>query len=140
MQPPRPQRQRLQFHRRGSDKGPECHGSDDDAQHIGDVVPIDGNVARAASLDAAVLLRFHDAREGGGDGVGGSFRRGGRRGAGGDSEGVDEFEDEEAGEGAAEVGDAIGKWGSVRVFERTRTKREVGSGLTWRGESCRCHR
>lgn len=108
MQPPRPQRQRLQLHRRGSDIGPECHGPDDHAQDIRNVIPIDSNVARAASLDAAMLFHFCDAGKGGGDGGGGCFERGGRRGAGSDGEGVDELEDEEAGESAAEVGDAMG--------------------------------
>lgn len=106
-QPPRPQRQRLQLHRRRPDKRPERHGADDDAQHVRDVVTVDGNITGPASVDAAVFFGLGDAGKGRCDGVG-CFERGGGRGrAGGDGEGVDEFEDEEAGKGAAEVGNAV---------------------------------
>ena len=66
-----------------------------------------------------MLFGFCDAGEGGGyEGAFEVFRvgRGGGiwRVAGRDCEGVYEFEDEEAGEGAAEVGDAVEKIVSVK--------------------------
>ena len=70
----------------------------------------------------SVLLGLEDAGEGLGDQVADETRRRvlGVRGrvAGGAGEGVDEFEDEEAGEGAAEVGDAVhvvSKWHICRA-------------------------
>lgn len=68
------------------------------------------NIANTTAVDAAVLFGFKDAAEGFGDEVafeGIEIRGGGGRVAGGDGEVVDEFEDEEAREGAAEVADAI---------------------------------
>jgi len=51
-----------------------------------------------------VLFGLEHAAEGFGDGVAFEVRgREGRRGAGGEAEHIHEFEDEEAGEGAAEV-------------------------------------
>jgi len=54
-----------------------------------------------------VLVGFEGAVERGGEGEFGG--EGGWRIAGGAGEVVDEFQDEEAGEGAAEVGDADGR-------------------------------
>ena len=60
-----------------------------------------------------MLFGFRDAGKGGGDGGRGEFQvkggedGGGRGDAGCARKGVDEFEDEEAREGAAEVGDAV---------------------------------
>lgn len=53
-----------------------------------------------------MLFGLCDAGEGGSDDFGGAFWGYLSRMTGGDGEVVDEFEDEEAGEGAAEVGDA----------------------------------
>ncbi len=111
--PPSPQRQSLQLQRRGTDIAPKSHHADDDAKDIGDVIPIPGDIARARAGEAAGLLRFEDAGKGRGDEVAFEgrevFGRFEGRVAGGEGEVVDEFEDEEAGEGAAEVGDAVGR-------------------------------
>lgn len=112
-QPPSPQRQSLQLQRRGTDIAPESHHADDDAYNIGDVIPIPGDIARARAGEAAGFLRFEDAGEWRGDEVAFEGREvfGGFEGrvAGGEGEMVDEFENEEAGEGAAQIGDAIGR-------------------------------
>lgn len=68
------------------------------------------NVAGTAAIDAAVLLGFEYAAEGLRDEVAleGVWLRGaGGRVAGRDGEGVDELEDEETRESAAEVADAV---------------------------------
>ncbi len=106
-QPPCSERQRLQLHRRRSDIPPKRHYAYDHTHHIRHIITVSGDIADSAAVDASVLFGFGDAGEGGGDKR--RFEvceRGERRGAGGDGEEVDEFEDEEAGEGAAEVGDA----------------------------------
>lgn len=111
--PPSPQRQSLQLQRRGTDIAPESYHADDDAKDIGDVIPIPGDIARARAGEAAGFLRLEDAGKGRGNEVAFEGREvfGGFEGrvAGGEGEVVDEFEDEEAGEGAAEVGDAVGR-------------------------------
>ena len=108
-QSPRSERQSLQFQGGRLDKGPEGHGSYDHTQDVGDVVAIPSDIAGSAAVDTAFLVCFQSAGEGGRDkgvfeGVGGRWRC--RRYAGGFCEEVDEFEDEEARECAAEVGHA----------------------------------
>jgi len=89
---------------------PKRDAADNHTHHICNVIPVALNITRAAAGDAAVLVGFEGAAEGRGDQGGGEGGRrgrgGGRRDAGRDCEVVDEFEDEEAREGAAEVGDA----------------------------------
>ena len=68
------------------------------------------DIASTAAVDTAVLLSFEDAAEGLCNEV--SLQHVRFRSAGGwvascDGEGVDELEDEEAGESAAEVADAV---------------------------------
>jgi hypothetical protein len=80
------------------------------------------NVADSTTIDAAVLFGFGDTVEWRRDEVAldhVEFRRGSGRLASSDGESVDEFEDEESGESAAEVADA------VKVISRvsTNTKR-----------------
>ena len=112
--PPRPQRQRLQLQRRGLDKAPERHNADDDTHDVHDVVAVGLDVADAAPLYAAVFLARGCAREGRGVGQERAAEFGGQdvvwpgRCAGCFCEEVDEFEDEEAREGAAEIGDTWG--------------------------------
>lgn len=110
--PPRPQRQRLQLQRRRLDEAPERDDADDDTHDIHNIVPVSLDVADAATGNAAVFVCAGRAREGGGFGEKGTLEfivenvAWSRRLAGGDGEVVDEFEDEEAREGTAEVGDA----------------------------------
>ena len=110
-QPPRPQRQRLQPHRGRSDVQYKSNHADDHTHYIGDVIPIPLDDTNARAVNATVLLGLGHAGEGGGDeialkgleilgGFEGWITRRGR-------EGVDEFEDEEAGECAAQVGNAV---------------------------------
>jgi hypothetical protein len=68
------------------------------------------DIASTAAVDTAVLLSFKDAAERLCNKVSlQHVRFGSARGwvAGGDGEGIDEFEDEEAGESTAEVADAV---------------------------------
>jgi hypothetical protein len=68
------------------------------------------NVADSTTIDAAVLFGFGDTVEWRRDEVAlehVEFRRGSGRLASSDGESVDEFEDEESREGAAEVADAV---------------------------------
>ena len=70
------------------------------------------NVADSTAVDAAVLFGFSDTAERLCDEIaleGVEFRRSGGRLASSDGESVDEFEDEESREGAAEVADAVSK-------------------------------
>ena len=109
-QPPRPQWQRLQLH---SCRPYIRHESDDTDYHthnVSDIISVSTDHAGSATVYAAVFFRFGDTGEGGsyegpfeGGGVG---RRVRGRITGGNSEGIDELEDEETREGAAEVGDA----------------------------------
>lgn len=109
--PPRPQRQRLQLQRRRPYIRPKRHHTDDHADDVGDVIPIPLDHAFPTAVEASVFLCLESAGESRGDEVtleGFQIRRRGRgRMAGGDGELVDELEDEEAGEGAAEVGDTV---------------------------------
>ena len=103
-QPPRSQGQRLQLHRRRSDIAQEGDDANDDADDVGDVIPIPFSSTGATAVQASMFLCFQSAGEGSGDEIGleeVGFGRGGRRMAGGDSEVIDEFEDEETGECAA---------------------------------------
>lgn len=102
--PPRPHGQTLQPQRRGLDESPKCDDAKNNAENIDNVVSISLRRAHPATGKAAVFVRFQDAGEGPGDKVAlqvGRSRRGWRAGC--DGEGVDEFEDEVAGEGAAKV-------------------------------------
>jgi hypothetical protein len=68
------------------------------------------DIASTAAVDTAVLLSFKDAAERLCDEISLQhvrFGSAGGRVAGRDGESVDEFEDEEAGESAAEVADAV---------------------------------
>lgn len=103
---------------------PYIHEKRDQAQqytdYIGNIVSVSFDTADAASLYAAVFFGFEDAGEGGGDGCAAGFQvfRGeGGRVAGCNGEEVDEFEDEEAGKGAAEIGDAEGRF-SLAIQKR----------------------
>jgi hypothetical protein len=92
----------------GLDKAPESHYTNDDAEYVYNVIAIGGDVASSTSIDANVAVIFEGAREGLGDQV--ALEVGRWDGSGCTScscEHVDEFEDEEAGESAAEVGDAV---------------------------------
>lgn len=109
-QPPRPQRQPLQPHRGRPDIQYKSDNANDHTHHIGDVIPIPLDDTNPRAIDATVLLGLGHAGEGGGDEIAfegleilGGFQR---RITCGGSEGVDEFEDEEAGECAAQVGNA----------------------------------
>lgn len=108
--PPRPQRQPLQLQRRRLNKPPKRNNTNNNTKDINDIIAIGIDPARAAALHTSVFLGLERAREGGGDE--GGFEAGGRvggggRDAGGGGEEVDEFEDEEAWEGAAEVADTV---------------------------------
>jgi hypothetical protein len=108
-QPPRPQRQRLNAHHRRLNEPPESQHAHNNAQDVDDVVSVGGDVADAAAVEAAVPFVLERARkglrdEGSLEEVGFGRQGGGRAGCLGEE--VDGFEDEEAREGAAEVGDA----------------------------------
>jgi hypothetical protein len=105
-QPPRPERQTLQLRGSRLDEHEERDCADDHAQHVGDIVAVAADLAHAAAVDAAVLLGLEGTGEGRGDegvfeGVGG--RGDGRWNAGGLGEEVDQLEDEEPGEGTAQI-------------------------------------
>lgn len=110
-QPPRPQRQGLQPHCGRSDVQYKSDNTNDHTHHVGDVIPVPLDDTNPRAVNATVLLGFGHAGEGGGDEIafegleilGGFQRRIARRGR----KGVDEFEDEEAGECAAQVGNAV---------------------------------
>jgi hypothetical protein len=93
--PPSPQRQRLQLHRRRFNETPECDHPYYDTYNIHDIISIPLDIAYASSLYTSVLflgqragecLGYYGAAEFGVELV--SRRRGD---AGGDCEGVDEF-------------------------------------------------
>lgn len=68
------------------------------------------DIAGSTAVDAAVLFGFNDTAKWLCDEIalkGVEFGRSGGRLASSDGEGVDEFEDEESREGAAEVADAV---------------------------------
>ena len=102
---PSPQRQRLQLNSRRLNKPPERHHPYNHTDDIHHVIPIPTNIAHPSALYTPILCSSAGARkslcdEGSfefwGEGV-----RGIRGDAGGNCKGVDEFEDEEAGEGTA---------------------------------------
>lgn len=62
--PPRPQRQALQFQGRWLDISPEGYYADDHAHDISDVVTVPLYVAGAATVDTAVLVGFEGTAEG----------------------------------------------------------------------------
>jgi hypothetical protein len=126
---PRAQRQLLQLERLRSDEQPKCHGADENAHDVDEVVAyfysqhvdrcrkdrgvertILRNVANSTAVDAAVLFGFGDTVEWLCDEVAFEhveFRRSRGRLASSDGESVDEFENEESREGTAEVADAV---------------------------------
>jgi hypothetical protein len=90
----------------GLNKAPESDYSNDDAKYVYNVISISGDIASSTSIDANMTVVLKGAREGFGDQVAlevGRWDRGGCACCGGEH--VDEFEDEEAGESATEVGD-----------------------------------
>jgi len=95
----------LQLQRRRFNKPIKCNHPNNNTNDIHNVISISANIADSTSLDTAIFFCGQSAREGIGDkGTaerGGEFIVGWRWNAGCDCEGVDEFEDEEAGEGAA---------------------------------------
>jgi hypothetical protein len=135
-QPPRPHRQRLQTPHDRLDVAPKRKHAHENAEHVDDVVAVGGDGAGATAVAAAQFVRFGDAGKGAGDGwaleeIGRRF--GGGRRAGGDCEYVDEFEDEEFGECAAEVGYAVFSLVVIQLFSVT----ELGfARLTLLGASC----
>lgn len=107
-QSPCPQRQSLYPHNCGLDIPPESNDSNNDTQYVHNIVSVGRNIAHSATINATVLVALKRAREGLRDkraleevGLG---RDGGWRACRG-GEHVDGFEDEEARERAAEVGD-----------------------------------
>lgn len=112
----------MQLRGRRLDKHEESDGADKHAQNVGDVVAIAADLADAATIDTAVLLRLQGAGEGCGDEgvlefVGG--RGDGGWNTGGLGEKVHELKDEVAGEGTAQVRDAREK-GSAPWIQRLR--------------------
>lgn len=93
---PRPQRQRTEPSRRRSDIRHESDSANQHTQHIRKIVPVAQHLAFAAQVGAAVPLALQGARER-------RERVFRRRVACSDSECVDELQDEDAGEGSAEV-------------------------------------
>ena len=109
-QPPGPQWQCLQLHSCRPYIRHEGDDTDHHAHNVSDIISVSTDHASSTTVYAAVFFRFGDTGEGGsyegsfeGRGVCGRFRG---RIAGGDSEGVDELEDEETRKGAAQIGDA----------------------------------
>jgi hypothetical protein len=109
--PPRLERQRLQFYRGRLDELPKGEHAYDHTDDVRNIVSISIYVADAASLDTAILFGRESAGEGVCDersaevgGKGGSW---GRRDARCDGKEIDELEDEEAREGAAKIRDTI---------------------------------
>lgn len=120
-QSPRSQRQTLQLGGSRLDEHEESNRADEHAQHVGDVIPVTADLTDAATVNTAVLLGLEGAGKGRGDegvfqSVGG--RSDGGWDAGGLGEEVDELEDEVAGEGTTQVGDAKLNWLALRKEER----------------------
>jgi hypothetical protein len=105
---PSSQRQTLQLQSLRLDKAPESDYTNDDAKYVYNVISISGDIASSTSIDANMTVVLEGAREGFGDQVALEVGRwDGGRCAGCSCEHVDELEDEEAGESATEVGDAV---------------------------------
>lgn len=114
--PPRLHGQTLQLRRRGPDEAPERDDTNRNAQHVDNVVAVLLNVTAAASVGAAVLLCLEDTGELLRDEIafeGASVLDVGGREASRGREEVDELENEETRESAAEVGDAAKKFVSI---------------------------
>jgi hypothetical protein len=95
----------------GLDEAPESHYTDDDAKHVDNVISIGSDTAGSAAVHANMAIVLEGAREGFGDKVTLEVgRRDGGRCACCSGEHVDELEDEEAGECAAEVANTEGDW------------------------------
>ena len=108
--PPRSQRQTLQLQCLGLNKAPKSHYTNDNAKYIDNIISISGDIASTASVDTDMAIVLEGAGEGLGDQV--AFEVGWWDGSGCaccGSEHVDEFEDEEAGECAAEVANTVGE-------------------------------
>lgn len=121
----------MEFSRRGLDEHHKGDGTNEHAQHVGDVVAVPANLAGTAAVDAAVFLGLEGTGERSGDEgvlqlIGGWGCRG--RDAGGFGEEVDEFEDEVARECSAQIGDA-----SNRLDGEGMQGKWI---LTLQGESC----
>lgn len=102
--PPRPQRQTLQLQCLGLDEAPESDYANNDTKYIHNVISVSGDIASATSIDADMAVVLEGAGKGFGDQV--TFEVGRWDGGGCaccSGEHVDEFENEEAGECAAEV-------------------------------------
>jgi hypothetical protein len=86
-------------------KAPESNYTNDDAEDVYNVISISGDIASSTSVDTDMAVVLEGAGKGFGDQVAfevGWWDGGGCAGCG--CEHVDEFEDEEAGKCAAEVG------------------------------------
>jgi hypothetical protein len=106
---PRSQRQTLQLQCLGLDKAPESYYTDDNAEHIDNIISIGSDAAGSAAVHANMAIVLESAGEGFGDKITLEVGRGdGGRCACCSGEHVDEFEDEEAGECAAEVANTGG--------------------------------
>lgn len=107
-QPPRAQRQSLQFLCGRIDKHHKGDRTNQHAEHVGHIVSVTFDLARTAAVDTAVLFWLEGAGECSSDE--GILERAGRGSdcwgkTGCDCEEVDEFEDEDAGECSAQVAD-----------------------------------
>jgi hypothetical protein len=102
--PPSPQRQALQMQSLGLNKAPESNYTNDNTKHIDNIISISSNTAGTTSIDTDMAVILKGAGERFGDQIAFEVWRGdGGRCACCSGEHVDEFEDEEAGECAAEV-------------------------------------
>jgi len=103
--PPSPQRQGLQLQRRRLNEPPECHHAHNHTHDIHHIISIPANIAYPSTLYTPFFSRGSSTGEGVCDERAFEFRGEGvgcvGRDAGGDCEGVDKLEDEEAGESTA---------------------------------------
>lgn len=113
--PPSPKRQALQLDHSWLNKQHKRNHANQHTEDVSRVVSVVDDVAGATAVDAAILLWFESAREGGcHEGIFEGFCGGwgGRGNTGCFGEEVDETEDEVAGEGTAKIADA----GDVNLY------------------------
>jgi hypothetical protein len=140
--PPSPQRQALQMQSLRLDKAPECNYTDNNTKHIDNIISISSNTASTASINTDMAVILQSARERFGDEIAFEVRRGdGGRCACCGGEHVDEFEDEEAGECAAEVANTGRAWSqymrkSVRRKDLRGEESHVGTADMRIGNLC----
>lgn len=108
LESPRSERQVLQLQDLGSDVHDKCDDTNNDTEDVDDIVPIALHVARATARKTPLLVGLDSTGEGLRDKRASQLglELGIARVAGGCGEGIDHAKNKEAGESAAQVGNA----------------------------------